>query len=197
MKLKKIKLLPKTKMVVLLVVLLILGALLVKNKNLFVVASVNGSPVWRWTLEQKLVSRYADQTIDEITSEILIAQAAKSKGVEASTVEVSQKISEIEKSLDGKITLKDALSQQGMTMEDLQNQIKLQILMEKMTEGQVAVSDQEVSDYLENNKSLLVSTEEGLMKEEAKKAVVDSKKSAALRQFFTDLKAKAKISKYL
>ena len=184
-------------MVVLLVVLLILGTLLVKNKNLFVVASVNGSPVWRWTLEQKLVSRYADQTIDEITSEVLIAQAAKSKGVTATTAEVSQKITDIEKSLNGKIILKDALSQQGMTMEDLQSQIKLQILMEKMTEGQVVVSDQEISDYLENNKSLLVATEEGLMKEEAKKAVVDSKKSATLRQFFTDLKAKAKISKYL
>lgn len=197
MKLKKIKSSPKIKMVVLLVVLLILGTLLVKNKNLFVVASVNGSPVWRWTLEQKLVSRYADQTIDEITSEVLIAQAAKSKGVTATTAEVSQKITDIEKSLNGKIILKDALSQQGMTMEDLQNQIKLQILMEKMTEGQVVVSDQEVSDYLENNKSLLISTEEGAMKEEAKKAVVDSKKSATLRQFFTDLKAKAKISKYL
>ena len=197
MKLKKIKSSPKIKMVVLLVVLLILGTLLVKNKNLFVVASVNGSPVWRWTLEQKLVSRYADQTIDEITSEVLIAQAAKSKGVTATTAEVSQKITDIEKSLNGKIILKDALSQQGMTMEDLQSQIKLQILMEKMTEGQVVVSDQEVSDYLENNKSLLISTEEGAMKEEAKKAVVDSKKSATLRQFFTDLKAKAKISKYL
>lgn len=194
MKLKKN---PKIKMVVLLAVLLILGILLVKNKNLFVVASVNGSPVWRWTLEQKLVSRYADQTIDEITSEVLIAQAAKSKGVTATTAEVSQKIADIEKSLNGKVTLKDALSQQGMTLEDLQNQIKLQILMEKMTEGQVVVSDQEISDYLENNKSLLVATEEGLMKEEAKKAVVDSKKSATLRQFFTDLKAKAKISKYL
>lgn len=182
---------------VLFVLLLVLAFLLFKNKGLFLVASVNGRPVWRWTLEQKLVSRYGDQTLDEISSEVLIRQAAESKNITASSVEVSQKISDIEKSLKGKITLKDALAQQGMTMGDLQSQIGLQILMEKMTAGQVTASDQEISDYLDKNKNLIISTDAASMKEEAQKAVLDTKRNQILRQFFADLKAKAKIFKYL
>lgn len=187
----------QTKFVVLFAVLVIFGLLLVKNKSLFVAATVNGRPVWRWTLESKLVSRYGDQTLDEITSEVLIQQAAESKGITATSVEISQKITDIEKSLSGKIALKDALAQQGMTMEDLRSQIKLQILMEKMTASQITVSGQEIVEYLEKNKSLITATETGAMNEEAKKALTDSKKNTLLRQLFADLKAKAKISKYL
>lgn len=182
---------------VLLVVVAILGFLLYQNKQIFVVASVNGQPVWRWELDAKLTSRYGSQTLDEISSELLIHQAAQSKGITVTQAEVTQKVSDIEKSLQGKTTLADALTQQGMTMTDLRNQIELQALMEKMNTAPVTVSDQEIADYIDKNKSFLTATDEAGMKAEATKAVSDSKKTQALQTLFADLKAKAKISKFL
>lgn len=178
-------------------VILVLAVLLWKNKNWVVVATVNNRPVWRWDLESRMVSRFGSQTIDELISEALIRQtAAKNKTVVDKT-EVDNKVSEIEKSLAGKITIKDALAQQGMIVDDFRRQVELQLMLEKLTAGSVAVSDQEVTDYLDKNRATLTATDEAGLKEEARKILVTGKQSTALRDYFTNLRSQAKILKYL
>lgn len=184
--------------------LLVLGLFLVltaalawKNKGLFVAATVNGRPILRLELDQRLVSRFGDQTLDEMVGEVLIRQAASQNKITVSKAELDNKIAEIEKTLNGQITLKDALAQQGDTVESFRQRVELQLLLEKLTVGQVNVTDQEVSDYIEKNKSSLVASDEAAMKKEAKDTLVASRQNTVLRQYFSDLKTKAKVAKFL
>ena len=177
--------------------LLVLAFLVYKNKGLFVAATVNGQPLWRMSLDSKLVTQYGSQTVDEMVGEMLIRQAASTKKVSVSPAEVNAKLAEIEKSLNGQITLKDALAQQGDTVESFRQRIELQLLLEKLTAGQVTVSEQEITDYIDKNKTTLTATDEAGMKSEAQQALISQKQNDVLRQYFTDLKAKAKVSKFL
>ncbi|MBI3888099.1 SurA N-terminal domain-containing protein [Candidatus Microgenomates bacterium] len=178
----------------LLIILLVVGY---KNKNLFIVATVNGQPLWKATVENKLMSQFGPQAVDEIIGEMLIRQAASQKKISVSKAEIDAKISEIEKSLNGQVTLKDALAQQGDTIESFRQRIELQLLLEKLTAGQVVVTDKDIADYIEKNKATLTATEEGAMVEEARKLVTAQKQNEVLRQYFADLKAKAKVTKFL
>lgn len=185
------------KNIVLLAVFLILVQLLWRNKNLLVAATVNGQPIPRWTLESRLVSRYGAQTLEEVINEVLIRQAGAKKGVSVSAKDVDNKIAEIEKSLDGKISVADALAQQGMTMAEFRSQVELQLILDKLAINLIDVSDQEVADYIASNSANLVSTELASQSAEAKTILTSQKKNAAYRQIFDDLKKQAKVSKLL
>lgn len=178
-------------------VILVLALLLWKNKTLFVVATVNGQPVPRWNLENRMVSRYGSQTLDEIINETLIRQAGREKGVSVTAADIDAKTAEIDKSLGGKISLADALSQQGMTMTDFRGQVELQLILDKLVSSSIGVTDQEIANYIASNSATLTSTDPASQSAEAKNLLLSQKKNAAYRQIFSDLKARAQITKYL
>lgn len=175
----------------------LVAALLWKNKSLFVVALVNGRPVPRWEMESRIISRYGSQTLDEVINEELIRQAGQNKEVKITTREVDDKIVEIEKSLNGKVSLSDALSQQGMTMAEFRGQVELQLILDKLVASSIVVTDKEVADYIASNSATLTSADPASRSAEAKNVLLLQKKNAAYRQTFTDLKSQAKISKFL
>jgi hypothetical protein len=111
--------------------------------------------------------------------------------------ELNQKVKEIEKSLNGQISLADALSQQGMSMDEFRRQVSLQIMVEKLTADSVKVSDDDITKYIDQNKSLLTATDEASMRAEAKQNLIREKQSTAFQKIFDDLKKAAKIKNYL
>lgn len=178
-------------------IVLVLALLVWKNKGLFVAATVNGQPVPRWELESRLVSRYGSQTLDEVINETLIRQAGKKSGASVTSKEIDAKVVEIEKSLEGRISLADALSQQGMTMAEFRGQVELQLILDKLSANSVVVTDQEVADYIASNSADLTSTDPASQAAEAKELILSQKKNAAYRQLFEDLKSKAVVTKFL
>lgn len=171
--------------------------LLWKNKTLLIVATVNGQPVPRWELESRMVSRFGSQTLDEVINEQIIFQEGRKKGVRITDAQVATKVAEIEKSLNGQITLKDALAGQGMTMEEFQSQVKLQLTLEKLAASDLSVTEKEVEDYVASNSATLTATDAAGLKAEARTILESQKKNEALRQLFTNLKSQARIVKYL
>ncbi|MBI4099664.1 SurA N-terminal domain-containing protein [Candidatus Microgenomates bacterium] len=179
-------------------IIVVVAALLAwNNKSLFVVATVNGQIVPRWSLETKLIDRYGKDTLEEVVNEQIILQAGAKKGITVSDKEVADKSSEVEKSLGGKITLSDALASQGMTVAEFQSQIRLQLTLEKLAGASIVVSDQDVTDYIASNSATMTATDEAGLRDEAKTAILNQKKSTALRQLFTDLKSQAKVARFL
>lgn len=176
---------------------LVIALLLWKNKTLFIVATANGQPILRWELENRMVARYGSQTLDEIINEALIRQAGAKKGITITGKDIDDKTAEIDKSLAGKITLSDALAQQGMTMAEFREQIELQLILDKLSAGSINISDQEVADYIAKDSSSLTSTDPASQSAEAKNILLSQRKNAAYRQLFNDLKSQAKISKFL
>lgn len=188
---------PMGKLLFLVLVLIILAALVIKNKGLFVAAMVNGRPILRISLDRQLVSRYGPSLLEEMVNDEIINGAADKNGIKVSLDEINAEISKIETSLGGKANLDQALTAQGMTMSDLKVDVQRRLLVNKMIAGSVNVSDQEITDYLEKNRSSMTATDEAGLKQEALDALTSQKKSAATQKWFTDLKAKAKITKYL
>lgn len=182
---------------IVLIVLAFVAFFLWKNKSLLVVATVNGQPVSRSELEKRLIGRYGSQTLDEVVNEQIIIQAGQKKGIQISDKEVDDKVAEIDKSLGGKISLSDALAGQGLTMDEFRSQIKLQLTLEKLAGTAFTATDQEISDYLNTNRSTMLATDEADLKVEAQTTLINQKKSAALRTLFTNLQNAAKITKYL
>lgn len=180
-----------------LAVLLLVAVVVLKNKNWVIVASVNGQPITRWQMDSRLVSMYGAQTLDQMVNEMLLRQAAAKKGITVSQADIDSKIADVEKSLAGKISLRDALARQGLSMQEFRQQVELQLLFEKITADQVQVSDQEIADYITKNRNTLTATDDAGLKEEAKTTLQSQKKNEVFNKYFSDLRNSAKINKYL
>ncbi|MEK7127504.1 MAG: hypothetical protein AAB838_02130, partial [Patescibacteria group bacterium] len=126
-------------------------------------------------------------------NERLVTEKAEQDKIVVTGTDVDNKVADLSKMLAGQTTLDAALAQQGLTMEEFRRQVYLQALVEKIAEPTVQISDQEVTDYIAQNKTYLTATEEGAIKQEATIALRRQKISEVFGKIFADLKAKAKI----
>jgi len=122
-------------------------------KDMFIVAMVNGKPIYRWTVVQRLEEQGGRQILDSIVAETLVKQAIKDSGIKVEQAEIDAAIKEIEERIAAQgLSLDQALAEQGMTKDDLVEDIVLQKSAEKIVAGQITVTDEEVMAYMEENK---------------------------------------------
>ena len=91
-------------------------------------------------------------------------------------------------------TLDEALKESGMTRKDLEENYKLNLLIEKMLSERIQVTDEEVEKYIEDNSE---SFPEGTDMESIKTIIVEQlkqqKMSTEYQSFITEIKEKADI----
>lgn len=183
---------------VILIVLFILIALLWKFKGNFIAALVNGQPISRWQLNDRLVQKFGDQTLDTIINERLILAAARQQGIFVKSEEIDGKIKQIETRLNGKISLEDALKAQGLTKDDFRKELEIQISIEKLFTKEATVSSVEIDDYLnKNSQAFKDSTEPAKVREDVTALLSQQKINDAFEKWFEDLRKGAKITKFL
>ncbi len=178
-------------------VVVIIGALLARNRSWFIVATVNGAPISRMELNQKLAQRYGAQILDAIIGEKLVLAEAAKQNLQVSEAEINERVSGIEKSLNGQMKLADALKLQGVSEDEFKNQIKVQVIIDKLLGKEVSVSAQEVDDFVKSNPQMLTSSEPAKMRLEAEKDIKNTKIGAKFQEWFTKLRESAKVTKYL
>ncbi|MBI5452434.1 SurA N-terminal domain-containing protein [Candidatus Gottesmanbacteria bacterium] len=182
---------------ILLIGLLIIGVLLWKFKGQFIAAMVNGQPISRWQLNEQLQKKFGDQTLDGLISEKLILSAAKQKGILISSGEIDGRMKQIEERLKGKISLNDALKAQGLTKDDLRQQLEIQMSIEKLFDKEATVSTKDVDDYISNNKEAYKNaTDPAVVRNEAENIIRQQKISDLFEQWFADIRKNAKIQKF-
>lgn len=186
----------KTGLVAIILGLIIIGLLAI-NKGLIVAAIVDNKPIFRWTMNQALVSRYGNQTLENLVTEQLIAAEAKRLRVEVTQSEIDAEQQKILQSFGGNVTLEEVLKFQGMTKADFDQQIRLQMLLTKLIGKDVTITDEEINAYIADNKAVLVATETEGMRQEAKDALILQKVGENLQPWFTALKEKAKIYRFV
>jgi len=181
----------------LIILVVILALFAVKYKNLFIVATVNGDPISRLTLEQELNSKYADQTLDSLISEKIILSEAQKKGVTVSQKEIDNRIKEIEDRLKGQISLDDALKAQGFTRDSFQKQLEIQLTIDKMFDSEATVSEKEIDDYLAQNPDMVTSsTDPAKLRTDVKDSLKQQKIGDLFDAWFTQIKSKANVNKW-
>jgi len=174
-----------------------LVAVLVANKGMFIAAIVDGKPIFRWQLNRVLVSRFGQQTLDGMVSEMIINGEARKAGVTIAQSEIDAKTNALVTSLGGGMTIDQLLAYQGMTRSDFDSQLRLQMTVEKLLGKDITITDADVANFIATSGAVLTATDEAGMNEEARQAILSEKINAKLQPWFTELKAKVKVLRFL
>jgi hypothetical protein len=174
--------------------LIILFAFLYLFKGLFIAADVNGEKISRFAVISALEKQAGKQTLENMITKTLILQEAKKRNINISDTDVNKEIAKISKNIEAQgSTLDQALSMQGMTRNQLKDEIKLQLMVQKMVSQNVKVSDSEVAKFIEENKTQFPddATEEEL-KTQAKEQLTSQKMSEQTQKLISNLQKNAK-----
>lgn len=181
-----------------LIAIFILIAVLWKFRSSFIVAMVNGQPISRWQLNDRLMQKFGDQTLDSVINERLILAAARQKGVFVKSEEIDSRVQQIEQRLQGQISLDDALKAQGLTKDDFKKELEIQLSIEKMFDTEATVSAVEMDDYLaKNSQAYQNATDPAQVREEVKAVLRQQKVNDLFEKWFDDIRNNAKITKFL
>ncbi len=179
-----------------LVALVLVGFLVYKNKNQLIAATVNGQPIFRWELNQRLTDQFGSRMLDALIGEKLILDEARKQNLTVDASELEAKKLDISKSLGG-MKLEDMLAQQGMSEAEFLQQVKMQLLIEKMLAKEVSPSAQEVEDLLNSKDSTLTATDPAQRRLQAEDQIRNAKTSQKFNEWFSQLKQQAKVSRFL
>ena len=164
-------------------------------KGLIVAAWVNGRPVFRYQIIGELEKQSGAQVLDSLVTQKLIEQEASRAGVSATAEEVNAEIAKLEDSLKSQgQDLEQLLALQGWTKANLEDQFRVQVLMEKMGSGDVSVSEEDIAKYLADNQSLLPTDKTAAELEQlARDQLAQQHKTNNIRAWLGKLQADGKV----
>ena len=179
-------------------VIIVVGALAYRYKGLLVAATVNGSPISRFSVIEELEKKSGKATLDALIIQKLIAVEAQKKGITVNDNDVNAEIKKIEEQLkeQGK-TLAEALSAQGMTEEDLRVQLATQKKLEKLLEDKIQVTDEEIAQFIKDSKIVIPAGQEDSYKNQARDQIQQNKLNDAVGVFIDSLRSTAKIKYFV
>jgi len=186
-----------SKIIFWLLILLIIVFFAYRFKGKFLAGTVNGQPIFRFQLTNRLYSQYGRQVLEDLIVEKLIVQEAKKKGVTVLPQDVDQGIQKIKGQLGGQTDLESLLSLQGIKKADFENQLKIQILVRKLLEREINLSDEEVANFVKENRKTMVATTQAELEAEAKERLTNQMINSRLNSWISELIQKAKIVKFL
>ena len=168
-------------------------------KGHFVAATVNGSPISRWSVIKELEKQGGKQALEAIIDKKLIETELNKQKITATKEEVDAEIEKIKAQVASQGgTLEAALTQQGMTEEKLREQITIQKKLEKLLADKVAITDAEIDTYIKDSKA---TPPKDIKMEDFRKQISDQLKGQKFQQeaqkWVSDLTASAKIKYYV
>jgi parvulin-like peptidyl-prolyl isomerase len=173
---------------------LILGVSLGVFYKYGIVATVNGKAISRIAYIKKLEKNDAKQLLDQMITENLILGEANKKGVKIEKNVIDEEIKKIDEQIKAQgQTLEAALSSRGMTKADLEDQINMQKVVEKLSAPTTEITQAQIDEFLKANKAQLPakSTKEELQtiaKDELARQASDSAVTAWLEGLRKDAK---------
>jgi len=186
----------KRLLIVVLVLILIL-ALVYFSRRYLIAVTVNDKFISRLAVLNKLEKQGGKKILETMITQVLIQQEAEKRKIIVSQKDTDTEMKKIEANVSSQgSTLDQALQTQGMTKNDLIEEIKVQLMLQKMAGNDIKISDKEIDDFISANKN-----QQGFDKEIPKEQVATQLKQQKLQQkmqsFITDLKAKAKINYFV
>ena len=187
-----------TRTAIIIAIVIIIGVLAYIYKGVFIAATVDGSPIMRLTIIQKLEKTSGKNLLDSLINERLIQNEARTKNIIVSDDEVNSQIKTIESQIATQGgTLDAALAEAGMSMDDLKKQIMAQKEIEKLLADKINVTDEEVAQYIKDNKVSIPQGQEATIVDQIKSEMRNQKISTEAQTLITNLKSKAKIKRFV
>lgn len=181
------------------VALIILLGALYACRGFFIAATVNGTPISRWSIIRELEKKSGEQALDTMVTKKLINAAAMKAGVVVSPADIDKEVATITEQISKQGgTLALALEQQGMTEAEFRDQIVLQKELEKILGDTVVVTDEDVNQYMTQSKAV---PPKGTSVEDFKNQIRESLKGQKFNKeasnWVTGTKAKAEINYFV
>lgn len=180
-------------------IIILVIALLYVFKGVFVAALVNGEPISRISVVSELEKQSGKATLDNLITKKLILQEARKRNALVKQSEIDLELKKIEENLKSQgTTLDQALQLQGMTKAQLNDEIRIQLSIQRMVENNIKLSDKEVQEFITKNKeNFPEDLTEAQLKDQAKESLKQQKIQEKTQAFLADLKKKAKILNFV
>lgn len=185
------------KFVILILLVVILAALGYLYKDKFIVATINGKPIFRYQLSQRLTAVYGKETLENMIVETLIGQEAKRQKIDVTASDIDEEIAKVTKSLGEGMKLEDALKFQGLSLAEFKRQLELRLQVNRILDKEISITPEETDKYLKDNAKTLVATGEAERKTEAQGLLKEQKINERVQTWVSELLQKAKITRFL
>lgn len=137
--------------VIVVVGIIAIGALWTYN-DLKAVARVNSANITWKQFNDALKKQSGNQMLAGLLREELVRQGAKQYNITVTDEDVESEMDKLAAQFGSLVGLEQALSQYGMTVEDLKGQIKTTLLLEGIAARDVTVEEEELRAYYDENK---------------------------------------------
>jgi len=184
---------PKKVLWPIIVLLVILALWFLRDQ--VIVAMVNGKPISRFQVISELEKQGASQILDSLVTMELVNQAINEAQIEIDEQAVADQMTEIEtyySSLDQ--NLDDLLATQNITRAEVEQDIRLNLQVDKILADKIQVTEEEIMAYFETNKEFLgedANFEE--MKQDIEAQVIQEKRAEAQQEWLETLRSEANI----
>ena len=199
---KKLKVKVDKRLVKPLLILLVVaavGGLLYNIKSWFIVAVVNDRPISRLAFDRQLEAQYGQATLENEIIKNLILQTGKKENITVTQTQVDERVGKIEAQFTAQGTdLDSLLASQGQTRQDLEEQLKVQLIVEGILGGDIEITDEQIKEYYETNKDFFPKDAvlEDL-KEDIRQDVFQQQMGEKFKPWLEELKKEAKIYYFL
>ncbi|GIQ68142.1 peptidylprolyl isomerase [Xylanibacillus composti] len=127
------------------------------------VAKVNDEPITKDQMYEAVIGQFGpqgvDQVIEQLITEELIRQAAEDKGVAVTEEDLEAELAELREQFPSEEQFQATLEQVGLTEEELKEQMRPQVLLDKMLAPEIQVTEAQVSELFEQRKQELTDPE--------------------------------------
>lgn len=138
------------------------------------VAKVGDKEITKEALYEKLVATSGAATLDAMISNEVVSQEAEKAKVEVTQEEIDVEMAVYEEQYGGAEALEQALASSGMSIADLEEEMKTYLKVEKIIGPDIEITDEQISTYFEENKE----TFEQASKVEANHILVETQEEA-------------------
>jgi foldase protein PrsA len=193
--------LPKVnkKVVFAILLALILGLSAYFMRNLVVAATINGRPIFRYQVLQRLEEQSGKQMMEALINEALLMQEADKKNITVTQDDINAELKKIEETLSKQgIKLETALTSQNMTKAGLERNVKLQLLAKKLVEKDIKITQKQIDDYIKENKESFPATmKPAEVKEQVKQFLTEQETGKKIQEILTAVRKDAKIMEFV
>jgi len=184
---------------VLVVAIVGLIALFVYNKKeLFVAATVNGKPITRLDLIKELEKQGGKQTLDTMVTKSLLRQEAVKKGIVVSKEDLDKEKDSLKKNIESSgQTWEQFLQYQNLTEEQLNEELSLRVMLNKLLAEKVNVTEDEITTYVEQNSQEGQDNTNKDLRDQTKEQLKNQKMSSESQTFLENLKKGARVQYFL
>lgn len=188
-----------TKKIRLIAILLLIVALVVIRRDIFIAATVNGEPISRLQVIKDLEKQNGKSTLENLITKKLILQEAEKRNIKIEDKELTEELKTIEANVKGQgMTLDQALQAQSMTRAQLNEEIEIQLLLEKMIEKNIKISKEEIEKFATDNKDQFpAGTSAEDINKQSEEQLKNQKSQTERQKLIEELQKKAKINNFV